>query len=153
MEDQLNELETLKAQSEEYLSGWKRAQADYVNLKKETERQRIEFSKYANEKLLDAILPVFDQLERAIGHAPPPPAGGDVWAQGINAIHSMFQKILEENGVEFIQSQTEFDPHLHEAVGHEPSETVPEGQIVRTVERGYSLNGKLLKPAKVIISK
>lgn len=143
MEDQLNERE------KEYLDGWKRAQADYANLKRETDRDRIEFSKYANEKLLNDILPVFDQLERAIGHRP----DDSTWVQGISAIHSMFQKVLENAGVEFIDSATEFDPRLHEAVGHEPSEQIPEGKIVRTVERGYSLNGKLLKPTKVIISK
>lgn len=149
MEEQLNELENVKTQCEEYLAGWKRAQADYANLKRETERERVEFSKYANEKLLSDILPVFDQLERAIAHA----TKDDVWAQGITAIHSIFQKVLENDGVEFIDSATEFDPRLHEAVGHEPSENIPEGYVVRTVERGYSLNGKLLKPAKVIISK
>lgn len=147
------------AQCGEYLAGWKRAQADYANLKRETEKEKIEFSKFANERLLIDLLPVFDQLEKAIGHAPDASSLPEAertkiegWIRGINLIHSLWEKKLSEIGLELLDDTT-FDPYLHEAVGYETSSHTPEGDIVRTIERGWKYKDKLLRPAKVIVSK
>ncbi|MBI4139014.1 nucleotide exchange factor GrpE [Candidatus Uhrbacteria bacterium] len=153
-------LEQVQAQCEEYLAGWKRAQADYANLKKETEREKHEFAKYANERLLSELLPAVDQYDLALSHTP------DVsqlpeedqkklknWIIGVHAVRSLWETAFQSIGLELVPTEGPFDPAIHEAVGEEENAEHSEGHIVRVSQPGWTLNGKLLRPAKVIISK
>ncbi len=152
--------EQLKAQCEEYLAGWKRAQADYANLKRETEKERIEISKFANERLLSNILPAIDQYELALSHEPDiKDLSGETaeriktWIAGLRAVRAIWETTFGSIGLEQVKTEGAFDPSIHEAVGEEPSEEVAEGVIIHVNQSGWSLNGKLLRPAKVIIAK
>lgn len=152
------ELDALKAQAEEYLAGWKRAQADYANLKKEGEREKQEYAKYANERLLDALLPAVDQYEMALRFTPdistlPEEEQKKLknWIIGLHAVKSLWETVFQSIGLEKVRTDGTFDPQLHEAVSEEASELAP-GSIVRVSQDGWMLNGKLLRPAKVIVS-
>src|SRR5574337_353697 len=141
------------AKCEEYLAGWKRAQADYQNLKKESEREQAEFAKYANERLLTDLLPAIDQLGLAMQHVPPPEAERKVWDNwlaGLRAVQSLWNQAVASVGLERIATDGAFDPAQHEAAGEEPAEGKASGSIVRVMQDGWKLHGKVLRPARVI---
>ncbi len=146
-------------QCAEYLAGWKRAQADYANLKKDSERERVDFAKYANERLLQELLPAIDQYETALSFTPDVSHLAEQdqkplknWIIGIHAVRSLWENTFKNIGLEKVPVQGAFDPQQHEAVGHETSADVASGQIIRATQDGWKLHGKLLRPAKVIIS-
>jgi len=167
MEDQdLNQNEStttpddLAKKCEEYLAGWKRAQADYANLKKETDREKTEFAKFANERLLREILPAIDQFETALAFTPdlstlPEDQRKQFqnWVIGLKAVRSSWETAFKDIGLEQIVPSGEFDPLIAEAVGHEAMDGVGEGHVAKVMQTGWRLNGKLLRPAKVVISK
>lgn len=145
---------------EEYLAGWKRAQADYANLKKDMEREKAEFAKFANVRLLSDLLPAFDQFDVALAHLPDLSTLEEKdrdriqqWITGIVAVRSVWDAALRSCGAEPVPTTGAFDPSVHEAVGQEPSDAIPEGEIIRAVETGWTLHGRLIRSARVIISK
>lgn len=145
---------------DEYLSGWKRAQADYQNLKKESEREKMEFAKYANERLLSDLLPALDQFALALRFVPDTSTLPEEekkkwsnWLVGINAVATLWEQAAKSAGLERIPSEGAFDPTKHEAVGEESVEGNESGSIIRVMEDGWTLNGKVLRPSKLIISK
>ncbi len=143
----------LAAKCDEHLAGWKRAQADYVNLKNDTEREKAEFSKYANERLLERLLPAIDQFELALEHAPV--GMTDPWMSGLKAVKNTWESAFRDIGLDHVPTDGAFDPLIHEAVGEEEAvgaTPASPGQIMRVVQSGWRLNGKLLRPAKVIIN-
>lgn len=144
---------------EEYLAGWKRCQADYANLKKEIDREKAEFSKYANELLLASLLPAIEQFETALAHTPNLPELSEEastrlenWILGVQAVKNIWEGTFQTLGLEKIIPTGEFDPLIHEAVAHESSDTIPDGHILRVIQGGWRLHGKLLRPAQVIVS-
>lgn len=154
-----DEMNRLLSQCDDYLAGWKRAQADYANLKRDMERERLEFAKYANQRLLQEILPAVDQFEAALSFAPvlaTLPEDEDKkfknWLMGLQAVRSLWENAFKDIGLQKVSVQGSFNPQLHEAVGHEPSEHLTPGTIIRSVQDGWMLHEKLLRPAKVIIA-
>lgn len=151
------ELEELKKKCEEYLNGWKRERADFLNYKKE-EMERIGYmAKYANQELILKILPILDNIYLAEQHAPK----DSEWFQGFLQIQNQFLDLLKKEGVEPIEVLgKEFDPNTMEVVEEvensgDPmsAETIVEnGTVVEEVQKGYTLHGKLIRPAKVKIS-
>ena len=147
------------AHCEEYLAGWKRAQADYANLKRDTERERGDYAKFANQRLLDEMLPVIDQFEQALTFLPDLSNVPDVerkkvenWIMGMKAVKSLWSNTFTEIGLEQVPVEGQFDLTIHEVVGQEERVDLPEGQIVRAVMPGWKLNGKVLRPAKVVVA-
>jgi len=145
---------------EEYLAGWKRAQADYQNLKKETEKEKGEYVKFANERLLHELLPAIDQFGLALMHTPNTaslPEGDrktwDNWLQGIKAVRSLWDQIAKDIGLERIATDGVFDPAIHDAVSEEEGEDQHPGSIIKVIHDGWKWHGKVLRPAKVIIAK
>jgi len=143
----------------EYLNGWKRAQADYANLKKDTDQARAEFAKYANENLLHEILPAIDHFETALQHVPDLSNLPDderkkleSWLAGIKAVKQFWEQTFQSIGLERVNTEGVFDPSKHTAVGKEELKTLPEHAIIREVQSGWSLHGKILRPAKVIVN-
>jgi len=137
-----------KAKAQEYLEGWQRGQADFVNFKKRLEQDKADAVKYANAGLMLKIIPVLDDFERAVDHVPPAMAS-EPWVGGINCIARKLQTALEAVGLTPIKAQGEFfDPTLHEASGSAPG---PEGMVVRELEKGYKLNERVLRPARVMV--
>jgi molecular chaperone GrpE len=124
--------------------------AEFENFKKRMVKERSDLLKYGWEGLAHELLEVVDNLERALAHLP---AGTDKnVAGGLNMILSQFRSTLQKQGVQEIGSlNSQFDPNVHEAVAHEPSEK-PEGTITHEHNRGYTLHGRLLRPARVTVS-
>ncbi|MDD4860288.1 MAG: nucleotide exchange factor GrpE [Dehalococcoidales bacterium] len=137
-----------KQKAEGYLANWQRAQADFTNYKRRIEQEREDFSKMANASMILNLLPVLDDFERAL-HAIPAEQAGKDWAEGIKLVDRKFHATLEALGVKSIKAQGEpFDPNFHEAVKQDKGK---EGIIINEVQKGYLLNGKLLRPSAVIV--
>lgn len=149
-----NELEALKEKCEEYLSGWKRAQADYQNLKKESERQRQEFVKFANEGLILELLDVYSNYRLAFDHTPED-ARQEGWMKGFEHVLSQMWTLLEAKGVAQIETEgKEFDPMYHEAVEDARKQETKESndqKIKNEVQPGFTLHGRVIRPAKVVV--
>lgn len=150
--DEPVDLELLKKQSVEYLDGWKRAKADYLNLKKETEKEKKEIIEFANAALLVQLLPLYDHFKRALAAIPEGERTKD-WEKGVEAIFREFQMMLKALGVEEIPTVgQQFDPSKHHAVGKEKREGVPADTVLTETQTGFTLKGKVLGPAQVIVS-
>ena len=136
-------LKEAEAKVKENMDGWQRAQADFVNLRKRDEEDKVEFLKFANAGLINELLPVLDGLSLAVAH-------GD---KGVEQIHSMLLKTLKNYGLEEINPMGEkFDPNFHEAVGTIKTEAKDDDhKILEVLQEGYILNGRVLRPAKVKI--
>jgi molecular chaperone GrpE len=150
--EDMGELEKALAEAQnkagEYLAAWQRSQADFINFKRRSEQERLEFNKFANANLCTSILPVVDDLERAISHIPAEYAKND-WVEGVKLVEKKFKTILEGFGVKPIFALgMEFDPNLHEALRQEKGK---EGLIIGELQKGYTLNDKMLRPARVIV--
>src|SRR4030042_1068857 len=108
-----------KKRAEEYLANWQRAQADFINYKRRTEQERLDFNSFANANLLCGILPVLDDFERALKAVPEEFAGED-WVEGVRLVEKKFRTILEVQGVKPIYALGEpFDPNFHESIRQE----------------------------------
>ena len=157
IEEQLKECQKLK---DEYLAGWQRARADLLNYKKEDMERVGDILKYANEGLILKMLPIIDNLEIALKNLPfaelrssHPSAKASV-DEGFSQIRKQFQDFLNEQGVEEIKSVGEkFDPNLHEVVEEVEAKGKESGIVFEETQKGYTINGRLLKPAKVKVSK
>lgn len=141
----------LERERDEYLDGWKRAKADLVNYRREEEARLREVARFGTSELvreLIAVLVSFDLGRAAIADATTP------LARGMLLIQSQLEDVLKRYGLERLTTAPgePFDPALHEAVGETASE-LPEQTVVREVERGYRMNGKVLRPARILLSK
>jgi molecular chaperone GrpE len=145
LEEQLAE-ERQKAES--YMASWQRAAADFQNYKRRVEQERDELARLSNAALIINLLPLVDDLERALDSVDARLAGL-TWVDGIRLIHRKFQALLEMVGVEEIAADGEqFDPNVHEAVMHGEGE---EGKVINVVQKGYKLGGRVLRPAMVVV--
>jgi molecular chaperone GrpE len=143
----VHELEAARRERDEYLDDMRRMKAELENSRKRQERERKRFVQLASEKLVRELLPVLDNLERALE------AEGDI-REGVQATHYQLLAILEQEGLVPVDSDGEsFDPTVHEAIMGQPSEEHEEDTIIQTLERGYVLNGRPIRPAKVIVAK
>ena len=156
----VDELSKAKAQCEEYLAGWKRAMADYANLKKDSERAQGEMARYASAGLVMKLLPVLDSFRKAASQAPKfqpdqPPDFSALrnWVDGINAIAGQLDGALKAAGVALVdESGVSFDPSLHEAMMAQKSDGAKEGTVLKILEPGYKMHDRVLRPAKVIVA-
>ena len=138
--------------TEDYKDKWLRALAEYENLKKRFEREKIEFLRFSNERILTELLPIIDDFDRA-HDAAKEHTHGEVFSKGVEMILNQLHKLLNDNGVEKIKSVGEkFDPHMHEAIATVQTGEHPEDTIVEEISPGYMMNGRLLRAARVRIS-
>ncbi|MFC1789610.1 nucleotide exchange factor GrpE [Patescibacteria group bacterium] len=153
IEDIKKKLEELGKQKSEYLSGWQRERADFLNYKKE-EMERIgELINYAKEELILKFLPVMDNFE-IVGNNFSENLKKDEHIKGLLQIKNQLQNFLKNLGVEEIKSIGEkFDPKLHEVIGEIESKDKKQDTIVEEIQKGYTINGRLLRPAKVKVVK
>lgn len=130
-----------------------RKTAELDNFRKRVERERSEFAQHAAEDLLLALLPLLDDLERALA-APVDTPDGQAYRDGVVLIHRKMLEILRQRNVTPIDAVGEpFDPNLHEAVGHTPSEEHPDGTVASELRRGYRLGNRLLRAPLVMVAK
>lgn len=142
------ELEKFKEKAEEYLNGWKRAKADYLNQKKEFEKREMETIQYANAALIAELLPIYSNLKLALSHKPEDKTGD--WAKGIEQIYQQWKTFFSQIGIKEIETVgKKYDPALHEAVSKEKKEGKESGIIFEEVGAGYMLHDKTLQAAKV----
>jgi molecular chaperone GrpE len=142
----LLEDERQKAQS--YMQNWQRAAADYQNFKRRVEEERSETARFANAALVINLLPLVDDLDRALMTVDSSLAGL-TWVDGIRLIHRKFLALLEMVGVEEIAADGEtFDPAVHEAVAQQPG---PENKVISVVQKGYKLGDRVVRPAMVVV--
>lgn len=130
-----------------------RTAADFDNYRKRAAREKEDAIRYANNSLLEGILPVIDNFELGLEAARSAP-GADAILQGFAMVSRQMRDFLASAGVEEVVTEdTEFDPNFMEAVGHEVDDKVPEGHVLRQTRRGYKLRDRLLRPASVVVSK
>lgn len=147
------QLEQERAKSAEYLDNWRRAAADLSNYRKHAEKDMSEFIKAANSLLIVRLLPVLDDLERALKTIP------DnlrllSWIDGVILIERKLRAILEAEGLTPIEALNKpFDPNIHEAVIHEETDQHEEGIVIAELQKGYKLNDKILRPTLVKVAK
>ena len=133
----------------EYLELAQRTQADFENYRKRAAKEAAAGGERAKGGLVRELLPVVDNLERALASAD----GSDHLAEGVRLVHSELIGVLERNGVEpFDPAGEQFDPELHEALSTRSEEGAAAGLVLDTVEKGYKLNGSVLRPARVVVS-
>ncbi|NIV39243.1 MAG: nucleotide exchange factor GrpE [Anaerolineae bacterium] len=146
------ELEEARAKEAEYLDGWQRARAELSNARKRFQREQQRAYANAKSDLLIRFLPVIDDFERAF-ETLPKDLESDTWVEGVKLVQSKAQGLLEQEGVAPIDAAgQEFDPSLHQAVTHEPSEEVPEGHVIAEMQRGYTVGDRVLRPCMVRVS-
>lgn len=149
--NELTELNTLKAQCAEYLNGWKRAKADLLNYQATEDKRLTEFAKFVAEALMKDLIMVLDSFALASAAIPET----DIAYKGMRIIQSQLEDALKKHGLEKI-TVTEgdaFDPAKHEAMALVDANGKPEGTVAQEMEKGYTLNGKVLKPARVTVTK
>lgn len=142
-----DELETARRERDEYLDSMRRMKAEMDNSRKRQERERTRTVQLASERLVGELLPVLDNLERALE------VEGDI-REGVRATREQLLAVLEREGLVPVSSDGQsFDPTFHEAVMGQPSDEHEEDTVIQTLERGYVLNGKPIRPAKVIVAR
>lgn len=146
-----SELDTLKAQCEEYLNGWKRAKADLANNKAEEGKRLAEFAKFVGEAMMKDLTAVLDSFALASSAIP---ETNDA-KKGLLIIQSQLEEALKKHGLEKItvKAGDMFDPSKHEAMALVDGNGKPPETVAEEIEKGYSLNGKVLKPARVTVTK
>ncbi len=143
-------LEEAKEKAEKYLANWQRAEADFVNYKRRSEQERGEMASFANATLITDLLPVLDDLERALENVSDD-FDGPTWVEGIRLIYRKLKAVLEAQGLLGIEAEgKDFDPNVHEAVMCVEGE---EGKVCEEIQKGYKLRDRLLRPSKVKVGK
>ena len=134
----------------EYQERYQRLLADFENYKKREEASKADFKKFAQSSLIEKLLPVIDNLDRALAKADE----DDAFVEGVIMTRKELMKVLENEGLEEIDSDgCEFDHNIHQAVLAEENDEVEENHIIETFQKGYKLNGRVLRPAMVKVSK
>lgn len=148
-----DELEKARAQAAAYLDGWQRTQAEFSNYKKRQEAERAQMMALASADVLRKLLPVADDFERAISTLPVN-FSQLTWCEGILLIKYKLDAILESEKVKPIETKgQQFDPRYHEAVTYEEAPGYEDGQIIGEVQKGYTLNERVLRPALVRVAR
>jgi molecular chaperone GrpE len=139
-----------KEKAEKYLANWQRSQADFDNYKKRSEQELGEVIEFAISALISNLLPVMDDLERALASVPAELEKSN-WTEGIKLIYNKFKATLEGQGLTEIEAKGEpFDPRLHEAVMQQEGE---EGMVIEETQKGYKFRGKVIRPSLVIVGR
>ena len=150
------EYEKLKekaAKSDEYFDKFLRIQAEFDNYKKRLEKEKIEFIKFANSDIILEMLKILDDFERAV-EAGKSKHDFDILYKGVEMIWNDLKEFLKQKGLKEIEAKGKpFDPHEHEAMMQEETDDEPEGQVVEEFQKGYKINDRVIRPAKVKVSK
>lgn len=151
-EEACDELAVACAQRDEYLDHLRRLKAEFENYRKRVQRDNEEMRLRAAEAVVESLLPVMDNMSRALAAAEQHEEGQLV--AGLELVANQLHGTLEGHGLEEIEvgPGTAFDPNVHEAVLAQASDKYEEGHVTQVLERGYLLHGRLLRPAKVIVA-
>ncbi len=151
---ELDPMAQLSAERDELKDRLLRMAAETENFKKRTEREKADFLKRATERVLKDLLPVMDNLERALEHAVEEGSAETGMIKGLELTSQELWKVLERHGVERIEALGEpFDPEFHEAMMQQEDPDVDDNTVISVLQKGFLLHGRLLRPAMVIVSK
>ena len=144
-------LKKSQADASEYLTGWQRAKADFVNARKRDEEERKDFIKFSNERLIESLIPVLESFDLAMANKEVWEKVDKNWRVGVEYIYSQLKKTLNESGLEEINPiGQKFDPSRDEAAEYVPvTDENQDHVITQVIQKGYSLNKKSMRPPKV----
>ena len=142
-------LAALEAERDEAVDRWKRTAADFDNFRKRVARERDELVTLANERLVKELLPILDDLERALVAASEHEEAQ--LEEGVRLVHRALAELLGRQGLQEIETVGKFDPHVHEALLSQPSEA-EEGSVIDVVQKGYTIGDRVVRPARVVIA-
>lgn len=142
--------------AKEELAQWRdralRTQADLENFRKRSARDRADAIKYGNASIIEELLPIADNFEMGLAAATADEGSSSI-AQGLQMVHKQLNEFLANNGLKEVETDGKvFDPNLHEALSQQPSDEVPEGQIIATLRKGFMLHDRLVRAANVVVS-
>lgn len=148
------QLITVTKQRDEYLDGWKRAKADYINYKNEQEKRGKELAQFASYAVLFQLVPIMQHFRKAFACMPNDFKNNE-WVKGIEQISRQLREVLKTLGAEEAESTVgkPFDPALHESIGQEQRDDIADSAVSQEIEAGWTLHGKPMIPARVIINK
>ena len=153
--DEVADLKDRAAKADEHWQRLLRTTADFENFKKRATREKQDSIKFANESLLQKLIPILDNFDMALSAAQT--ASGDTAQSlqtGINMIYQQLKNTLTEVGLEeVVAAGKPFDPNVHEAVSQKETAEAPEGTVVQQMRKGYKLRERLLRPASVVVAK
>ena len=127
-----------------------RLAADFENFKKRAARERQEYVQLANERLIGELIPILDDLERALAAAEQHEEAQ--LEEGVRLVHRSLAALLERHGIAPIETDGKFDPHVHEALLSQPAEEAESGDVLNVVQKGYKLGDRVVRPARVIVA-
>ena len=147
--EETSELDALQRERDELLDTLQRVQADFDNYRKRAQRDQESLVARAHERLVKELLPVLDDLERALAHAE---AHEEAKLEdGVALVARSFADVLRKEGLEEVETEGKFDPHVHEALLSQPS-SEDEGNVIEVLQKGYRLGDRVLRPARVVVS-
>lgn len=150
------ELEAARAEADRNLADARRWQAEFENYRKRQERDQLEMRTRASQRVVEQLLPVLDDLDRAIDHTVASAASGAELEQllaGVEMVRARILSVFVNEGVTVIDPFGDaFDPHLHQAVAERPDPELPEHTVVEVYQKGYALGGRVIRPAAVVVS-
>jgi molecular chaperone GrpE len=150
--DGQDEIASIQADLDRFRDLAMRSQADFENYKKRCAREKEDAIKYANKNLLEKLVSIVDHFELGLEAARGEGEKSPIYS-GMSLVLKQLQDFLVESGLQPIEAVGQkFDPNLHEAIGHEPSDKVPEGKVIRQTRRGYRFKDRLLRPSAVFVS-
>lgn len=148
-QQEVDEVEQLAKERDEYLDALQRLKAEFENYKKRTARDQAEFTARATERLVKQLLPVLDDLERALVAASEHEEAK--LEEGVELVHRALADALAREGLIEVDTEGEFDPHTQEALLAQPSDA-KEGTVIQVLQKGYKLGDHVLRPARVVVS-
>lgn len=148
----LQAYQTLQSQMEQYRDGWQRERAEFANFQRRAEREIKTSQQTATGDALKSVLPVLDDFERAMANVPAE-LSENAWVNGVGMILRKFYRVLENNNVTIVDPTGQpFDPNKHEAIGTDDNPEVPSGTITATMQKGYLIGDRVLRPALVRVA-
>ena len=144
-----DQLAALQAERDELFDRLQRLAAEFDNFRKRAAREQGEVLKRANERLVKELLPVLDDLGRALDAAEEHQEAQ--LEEGVRLVHRSLAGLLERHGVNSIETEGKFDPHVHEALLSQPSDA-EEGSVIDVVQKGYTLGERVVRPARVVVA-
>lgn len=137
-----------KTKAEDNLANWQRTQADFINYKRRSEKEKEELGEYSRAAIVQCVLPILDDFERAISAVPDQEVDSN-WVEGIRMIERKLRSILKSEGLSCIEAIGEaFDPYQHEAVRQGSGE---EGVVLDEMQKGYKFNDKVIRASQVVV--
>jgi molecular chaperone GrpE len=149
VQDEVDALAAVTQERDDYLDRLQRLKAEFDNYRKRAARDQESFAARANEALVKELLPVLDDLERALDAAERHEEAK--LEDGVRLIYQAFSQTLRKEGLEEIETNGKFDPHVHESLLSQPSDE-EEGSVIEVVQKGYRLGDRVLRPARVVIA-